>query len=361
MKLAIIGSHKSPEIDIISQLKMLPTVLLSGGTSGIDNCVREFAEDYKIPLIEYLPDFEKHGEQAILERNKLLIEMADYVLFFWDGASIKTKAAIDYAKEIGKLIKIVPIRITVPVGYRAVVKHRFPNNTLALDMCKQLEEATLKYSKISWIENRFWYSKEDTFDVREISLDIIPLVHDSEKICKEIMALFSQKYCYIEFYLTSEHIKAIAPKINEKVIYKEVECNQSLYDLTPFKENSLRICNYPIFGGIVVRNAPQTFEQIKLDLQNIGFFNIRQHTIQKKQYKIDFETYTIDSNTLINAGWINGTYMNANIHIEFPNEWNIDRTKEWYDLETDWKIFKSSSQNLYDYSGDDLSIEPSLW
>jgi hypothetical protein len=53
--------------------------------------------------------------------------------------------------------------------------------------------------------------------------------------------------------------------------------------------------------------------------------------------------------------------MNANIHIEFPNEWNIDRTKEWYDLETDWKILKSSSQNLYDYSGDDLSIEPSLW
>ena len=45
-------------------------------------------------------------EKAPLIRNKEIVEIADYIISFWDGKSRGTKFTIDYAKKLNKKVKI---------------------------------------------------------------------------------------------------------------------------------------------------------------------------------------------------------------------------------------------------------------
>ena len=109
MKLAIIGSRTCPPVDIESYLKYIPDTIVSGGAKGVDTYAKEFAIKHNLKLIEFLPDYEKYGRKAPLERNKLIVDECDCVLAFWDGTSRGTKFTIDYAKEKNKPIKIILI------------------------------------------------------------------------------------------------------------------------------------------------------------------------------------------------------------------------------------------------------------
>lgn len=109
MKLAIIGSRTCPAIDIASHLKYIPDTIVSGGARGADTYARLFAKEHNLELIEFLPDYERYGRKAPLIRNKMIVENCDCLLAFWDGSSRGTKFTLDYAKELGKPIKIVMI------------------------------------------------------------------------------------------------------------------------------------------------------------------------------------------------------------------------------------------------------------
>ena len=109
MKLAIIGSRNCPPINIEEYLTCIPDTIVSGGAIGADSYAREFAKQRGLKLIEYLPDYEKYGRLAPLERNKLIIDNCDSVLAFWDGKSRGTQYTLDYAKVKNKPIKIVHI------------------------------------------------------------------------------------------------------------------------------------------------------------------------------------------------------------------------------------------------------------
>lgn len=109
MRLAIIGSRDCPNIDIASHLKYIPDTIVSGGARGADTYARLFAQEHNLNLVEFLPEYDKYGRQAPLVRNKLIIENCDCVLAFWNGTSRGTKFTIDYAKKLGKPVKIVQI------------------------------------------------------------------------------------------------------------------------------------------------------------------------------------------------------------------------------------------------------------
>ena len=109
MKLAIIGSRTSSPVDIEQYLKYIPDTIVSGGVKGADTYAREFAKKKGLKLIEYLPNYEKYGKGAPLERNKLIVDECDCVLAFWDGQSHVTKFTLNYAKEKNKPIKIIQI------------------------------------------------------------------------------------------------------------------------------------------------------------------------------------------------------------------------------------------------------------
>ena len=109
MKLAIICSRTCPPIDIEACLKYIPDTIVPGGAKGADTYAREFAKKKGLKLIEFFPNYDKYGQRAPLERNKLIVDECDCVLAFWDGESHGTKFTIDYAREQNKPVKIVQI------------------------------------------------------------------------------------------------------------------------------------------------------------------------------------------------------------------------------------------------------------
>ena len=106
MKVAIIGS-RSLTVDNLG--KYLPegvTEIVSGGARGIDTCAREYANANCIKLTEFLPEYEKYGKGAPLRRNLLIIDYADEIFAFWDGASSGTKYVIENCKKANKKVTV---------------------------------------------------------------------------------------------------------------------------------------------------------------------------------------------------------------------------------------------------------------
>ena len=114
MRVAIVGSRG---LSVTNLEKYLPdgvSEIVSGGAKGIDTCAKEYAQTSGVPLTEFLPEYEKYGKSAPLKRNITIIEYADLVLAFWDGASHGTKYVIDNCKRRG-----IPIKVFVPIRERS--------------------------------------------------------------------------------------------------------------------------------------------------------------------------------------------------------------------------------------------------
>lgn len=109
MKVAVIGSRG---LDFEIQRKYLPadtTAVISGGARGIDKSAARLAEEYSIPLEEYLPDYAKYGSRAPLKRNDEIIDRADMVVAFWDGKSAGTGYVINLCRKKEKPIIIYTV------------------------------------------------------------------------------------------------------------------------------------------------------------------------------------------------------------------------------------------------------------
>lgn len=111
MKIAIVGSRGLKVSNLDHYLPDGVTEIVSGGAKGIDTCAKEYAISNGIKLTEYLPEYEKYGRSAPLKRNITIIENADLVLAFWDGASHGTKFVIDNCKSRG-----IPVKVFVSAG-----------------------------------------------------------------------------------------------------------------------------------------------------------------------------------------------------------------------------------------------------
>jgi hypothetical protein len=109
MKIAITGSRNWADADLIAaELEKLNiSELLHGGAMGADTLAATWAERQGIPTRVFLPDYPKHGKRATHIRNWELVQAADGVVAFWDGASKGTQSTIDKARKAGKLISVV--------------------------------------------------------------------------------------------------------------------------------------------------------------------------------------------------------------------------------------------------------------
>lgn len=114
MKVAVVGSRGLTVSDLEKYLPDGVTEIVSGGAKGIDACAKQYAISSGIKLTEYLPKYEKYGRTAPLKRNIQIIDYADLVVAFWDGASHGTKFVIDNCKRRG-----IPVKVFVPtyLGY----------------------------------------------------------------------------------------------------------------------------------------------------------------------------------------------------------------------------------------------------
>ena len=109
MKLAIVGSRGITKIDIAPYIPSGVTEIVSGGARGVDTLAREYAAARGIPLVEFLPQYERYGRAAPLKRNAEIAAYADEVLAFWDGRSIGTQSAIAEFRIRGKKVTVVTV------------------------------------------------------------------------------------------------------------------------------------------------------------------------------------------------------------------------------------------------------------
>ena len=94
------------------------TEVVSGGARGSDKLGEQYANENKIPIKRFVPDWEGLGKKAGHVRNR---KMGDYakehngmLAAFWDKQSKGTKGMIDYATKIG--LKSVVVYYNVEVS-----------------------------------------------------------------------------------------------------------------------------------------------------------------------------------------------------------------------------------------------------
>lgn len=80
---------------------------VSGGAAGVDSLAQRYANEHGIGIVNHLPDWSKFGRSAGVERNKRIVDDADFVVAFWDGKSKGTKSSINYADKKRKPCKVV--------------------------------------------------------------------------------------------------------------------------------------------------------------------------------------------------------------------------------------------------------------
>jgi len=106
MKLAVIGSRSLSEINFEKYIEITPSVLISGGALGVDTAAEQWAASKGIATIIFKPEYERYKRAAPLIRNKKIVESCEMLFAFWDGKSKGTLHAVNYARSLGKNVKI---------------------------------------------------------------------------------------------------------------------------------------------------------------------------------------------------------------------------------------------------------------
>lgn len=109
MRVAVIGSRNLCVPNLQDYLPEETSAIISGGARGIDTCARDYAHKHNIPLLEFLPEYEKYGRSAPIKRNLTILQNSDVVLAFWDGSSRGTYFVIRECKRRG-----IPCRVFLP-------------------------------------------------------------------------------------------------------------------------------------------------------------------------------------------------------------------------------------------------------
>lgn len=112
MKLAIVGSRSFNNYSLFKQvmesLSDKIEEIISGGADGADTLAGRYANENKIPLTIFQPNWDKYKKSAGIIRNKQIVDRAQKVIAFWDGKSPGTKYTIEYAKSQKKDVQIIP-------------------------------------------------------------------------------------------------------------------------------------------------------------------------------------------------------------------------------------------------------------
>ena len=109
MKLMIAGSRSITDFDISPHIPDDVTLIISGGAGGVDALTEKYADKMKLSKLIMRPDYARYKKGAPLKRNEKMVDLADMVLVFWDGASKGTKYTVDYANKVNKPVKIITV------------------------------------------------------------------------------------------------------------------------------------------------------------------------------------------------------------------------------------------------------------
>lgn len=107
---AIVGSRdwKDPYAiyEVIRKLKP-GTVVVTGGAPGVDTIAENEALAVGLVVIRAIPPWEILGKSAGPIRNKIIADIADKALIFWDGVSPGTENVISAFRRLNKPYAVI--------------------------------------------------------------------------------------------------------------------------------------------------------------------------------------------------------------------------------------------------------------
>ncbi len=74
-------------------------IILSGGCRGADALGERYATEHGLPVIRFLPNWQRYGKRAGPIRNRAMVDACDAVICFWDGNSHGTHSLISYTNQ----------------------------------------------------------------------------------------------------------------------------------------------------------------------------------------------------------------------------------------------------------------------
>lgn len=84
-------------------------VVLSGCAIGIDSLAIRWANKNGIAVERYPPQWDVYGKHAGAVRTATMLDAADGLLAIWNGYSLGTKYAIDYALAAGRPVEVFDV------------------------------------------------------------------------------------------------------------------------------------------------------------------------------------------------------------------------------------------------------------
>ena len=92
MKLIIAGSREfnfGTELirHYVHKFDLVPTEIVCGGATGIDNCGKEFGERCGLPVKMFNAEWLKYGKASGPMRNAEMSKYGTHLLLIWNGAS----------------------------------------------------------------------------------------------------------------------------------------------------------------------------------------------------------------------------------------------------------------------------------
>ena len=110
MKLAVVGGRDFNSFELLrstlDKIKHKIDMICSGGATGADELAEKYAEENKIPIKIFLPQWDKFGKKAGPLRNKQIVDFSDCCVAFWDGKSRGTLSTINMCRKSGTPLKI---------------------------------------------------------------------------------------------------------------------------------------------------------------------------------------------------------------------------------------------------------------
>ena len=110
MRIAVCGGRSFTDFDVFSHVldAFKFDEIISGGAKGADSMAERYAIECGIELTVCLAEWDKFpGNSAAYERNKMMVDMADSVIAFWDGKSKGTRMTMQLCWKAGKPLSII--------------------------------------------------------------------------------------------------------------------------------------------------------------------------------------------------------------------------------------------------------------
>jgi hypothetical protein len=102
MKLLVVGSPTIKEFDFSTYVTPETDTIICDGEKGVAALAEQYADSNRLSKYVVRPLRDIRGRALLTMRNEAMVDMADAVLFIWDGHTKGIEKTLFYAKRTNK-------------------------------------------------------------------------------------------------------------------------------------------------------------------------------------------------------------------------------------------------------------------